>query len=205
MNNNMITLTGTIATPFVFDHTEERISYYRCFMEVGRFSDTKDVLPLLVSDCEVDVTKDYTGAEIEVTGEIRSSRSEDKNGSHLVLNVNADHITFTQEPTDCHTNNHVILSGYLIKPPVYRKTPFGRQIADILLVSRRENGFCDFVPVIVWGQNARYASELRAGDTITIVGRFQSREYTKCLSETESEVRVAYEVSVKQLVGPKKS
>lgn len=119
--------------------------------------------------------------------------------NRLILSVFVREITFVEEELDGAKTNQIFLDGYICKQPVYRKTPLGREIADLLLAVNRPYGKSDYIPCICWGRNARFASAFEVGEHVQVMGRIQSREYMKKITETESQKRVAYEVSVSKL------
>ena len=132
-------------------------------------------------------------------GNFRSCNINKENRNRLVLSVFVREVNFMEEFTDYTKTNHIFLDGYICKEPIYRKTPLGREIADLLVAVNRPYGKSDYIPCISWGRNARFASSFTVGTRVMIWGRVQSREYTKKLSETECEKRIAYEVSVSKL------
>ena len=134
-----------------------------------------------------------------VNGQFRSYNRHEEKKNRLVLSVFAREISFVEEEDDSVKSNQIYLDGYICKPPVYRKTPLGREIADLLIAVNRPYGKSDYIPCICWGRNARYASAFVVGGHVLIWGRIQSREYMKRVSDTEMEKRVAYEVSVSKL------
>ena len=133
------------------------------------------------------------------TGQFRSYNQHGEKKNRLVLSVFVREIAFVEEEWDGAKTNTILLDGYICKQPIYRKTPLGREIADLLLAVNRPYGKSDYIPCICWGRNARFASGFEVGEHVQVLGRIQSREYVKKLSETESEKRVAYEVSVSKL------
>ena len=139
------------------------------------------------------------GRIVEATGQFRSYNRHETGRNKLVLSVFAREIEFLESFDDYTKTNQIYLDGYICKDPIYRKTPLGREIADLLIAVNRPYGKSDYIPCIAWGRNARYASGFSVGSRIRIWGRVQSREYTKKLSETDSEKRIAYEVSVSKL------
>ena len=173
--------------------------FYLVDLEVNRLSDQADVIPLMVSERLVDVTENYQGCTVEAIGQFRSYNRHEGSRNRLVLSVFVREIHFMEEFTDYTKTNQIFLDGYICKTPIYRKTPLGREIADILLAVNRPYGKSDYIPCIAWGRNARYVSNFRVGTRACIWGRVQSREYTKKISESECETRVAYEVSVQCL------
>ena len=134
-----------------------------------------------------------------VTGQFRSYNRHEERRNRLVLSVFAREITFIDEMEESSKTNQIFLDGYICKEPIYRKTPLGREIADLLLAVNRPYGKSDYIPCICWGRNARYASAFEVGGHVLIWGRIQSREYMKRIGENETEKRTAYEVSVSKL------
>ena len=126
------------------------------------------------------------------------NRHEEKH-NRLVLSAFARELKFLEEEDSLAPVNQIFLDGYICKPPVYRKTPLGREIADLLLAVNRPYGKSDYIPCICWGRNARYASAFEVGGHVLIWGRIQSREYMKRIGENETQKRIAYEVSVSKL------
>ena len=166
---------------------------------VKRLSNSDDRIPLMISERLIDVGQDYTGEYIMVTGQFRSYNRHEEQKNRLVLSVFVREVEFVDEEVDGSKTNTVLLDGYICKEPVYRKTPLGREIADLLLAVNRPYGKSDYIPCICWGRNARYASGFEVGEHVQVLGRIQSREYIKKLSETQTEKRIAYEVSVSKL------
>ena len=147
----------------------------------------------------MDVKQNYTGMYAVVNGQFRSYNRHEESRNRLVLSVFAREIEILEEPTEEVRPNYIFLDGFVCKPPIYRKTPLGREIADVLLAVNRPYGKSDYIPCICWGRNARFAEGFRVGEHIQIWGRIQSREYQKKINENEFEKRVAYEVSVSKL------
>jgi hypothetical protein len=194
--NNQVTITGEIISPFTFSHDVFGEGFYVANLSVSRLSGSADVIPVMVSERLHDICSDHTGIPVQVTGQFRSyNRHKDRKVS-LVLSVFAREITFLNELQPINT---ITLDGYLCKPPIYRQTPLGREIADLVIAVNRPYGKSDYIPCICWGRNARFAETLEVGGRVQVWGRVQSREYLKKLSETEAETRVAYEVSVSRL------
>ena len=162
-------------------------------------SNSEDRIPLMVSERLIDVNQDYRGEHIYVTGQFRSYNRHEEQKNRLVLSVFVREIAFVEEEMDASKTNQILLEGYICKEPVYRKTPLGREIADLLLAVNRPYGKSDYIPCICWGRNARYTSGFGVGQHVQLLGRIQSRDYVKKLSETETETRTAYEVSVSKL------
>ena len=199
MENNRVTVIGTIVSDFTFSHAVFGEGFYLVDLSVNRLSEQADVIPLMVSERLMDVTRDYRGCTIEADGQFRSYNRHEGVKNRLVLSVFVREVQFLEEFTDYTKTNQIFLDGYICKEPIYRKTPLGREIADLLVAMNRPYGKSDYIPCIAWGRNARFASGFSVGTRIQIWGRVQSREYTKKLSETECEKRTAYEVSVSKL------
>ncbi len=190
---------GEIASPFYFSHEVYGEGFYMVDVQVKRLSNSEDRIPLMVSERLIDVSQDYIGEFIMVSGQFRSYNRHDEQKNRLVLSVFVREVEFIEEELDGAKTNNIFLDGYICKLPVYRKTPLGREIADLLLAVNRPYGKSDYIPCICWGRNARFASTFEVGEHVQVIGRIQSREYIKKLSETETEKRIAYEVSVSKL------
>lgn len=190
---------GKVASGFTFSHQVFGEGFYLVDILVKRLSDSEDRIPLMVSERLVDVSQDYEGEYIMVQGQFRSYNRHEEKKNRLVLSVFVRELSFVEEADDSIKTNQIFLDGYICKPPVYRKTPLGREIADLLLAVNRPYGKSDYIPCICWGRNARYASAFEVGGHVLLWGRIQSREYIKKLGENETEKRTAYEVSVSKL------
>ncbi len=202
IENNRVSIIGEIVSEFQFSHEVFGEGFYLVNVSVDRLSDMVDIIPLMVSDRLIDVTKDYRGMKVEVSGQFRSYNRHEGVKNKLVLSIFVRGLEFIDDedvPVDQSKTNQIVLGGYVCKPPVYRKTPLGREIADILIAVNRPYGKSDYIPCIAWGRNARFAASIEVGSHIEISGRVQSREYTKKISDEEVEKRVAYEVSVSKI------
>lgn len=199
IENNKVSVIGEVISEFVFSHEVFGEGFYVLELAVNRLSDQADVIPLMISERLIDVKADYRGMTVEALGQFRSYNRHEGNRNRLVLSIFVREYNFMDEFTDYTKTNLIFLDGYICKAPIYRKTPLGREIADLLIAVNRPYGKSDYIPCISWGRNARYASQFEVGSRLRIWGRVQSREYTKKLNEFESEKRVAYEVSVSKL------
>ncbi len=199
IENNQVTVMGEIVGEFVFSHEIFGEGFYLVDIRVKRLSDSFDIIPLMVSERLLDVSRDYQGMYVCVNGQFRSYNRHEERKNRLVLSVFAREIEFVDELEESSKTNQIYLDGYICKEPIYRKTPLGREIADVLLAVNRPYGKSDYIPCICWGRNARYANNFRVGERCAVWGRIQSREYMKKLSESEVEKRVAFEVSVSKL------
>lgn len=193
--NNVVTLAGEIVEAPKFSHEIYGEKFYEVTLSVKRLSGMEDILPVSIS--EHLLTDDFTvGNKICVNGQFRSYNKTVEERSKLMLTVFARDVV----PFDEGANpNTLELSGYICKPPVFRKTPFNREICDILLAVNRQYGKSDYIPCIVWGRNARFAQNLSVGEHVSVVGRVQSRNYQKKLDEETVVTRTAYEVSVSKI------
>ncbi len=195
--NNTITLIGKIISDYVFSHEMYGESFYTFQIETSRLSETTDILPVTISERLIDKNLFKIDSLIEITGQIRSYNNIVDGKNHLILTVFVKDINFN---LDLNKNpNQVVLNGYICKPPVYRKTPFGREIADVLLAVNRSYNKSDYIPCIIWGRNAKFANNLEVGNNIKISGRMQSRNYQKKLENGEVLEKTAYEISVSKL------
>ena len=202
IENNQVTIMGKVATEFSFSHEVFGEGFYMVEVEVKRLSNSEDRIPLMISERLIDVTQDYTGEYIMVHGQFRSYNRHEEQKNRLVLSVFVREISFMEEEPDGTKTNSIWLDGYICKEPIYRKTPLGREIADLLLAVNRPYGKSDYIPCICWGRNARYAANFQVGERCLVWGRIQSREYMKRISDENMEKRVAYEVSVSKLELP---
>ena len=187
---NRVILRGSLAGLPAFSHENHARRFYRFFLEVERLSGTADVLPVIAAEDVLNTMDLSGGGRIEVRGQLRSFNSRAPSGRKLILSVYAAEL----ETSDEGPENLVELTGALCKPPVYRRTPLGREICDVMLAVSRPYHRTDYLPCILWGRTAQAAAQLPPGAQLALTGRLQSREYVKLLPGG-SEKRVAYEVS----------
>ena len=204
--NNYLVLVGKVANEKVFSHEVYGESFYLFNLEVPRLSGTSDIIPITVSDRLLTGIDLAIGSNIIVKGQFRSYNTYDNNKNRLVLTVFAkdiitgDEVEVENEELKKESiSNEVILNGYICKAPIYRQTPFKREIADILLAVNRAYNKSDYIPCIAWGRNARFCKNMEVGTCVKIIGRVQSRIYEKKLEDGTVEQRVAYEVSIGSL------
>ena len=199
--NNKVTLSGEIVSDFEFNHECYGEGFYTAMLASERTSGKKDIIPIMVSDRLVDAKADWEGQFVRVSGQFRSYNKHEGGRRHLELSVFVREFEDITEERDfgLEDENHISLDGYICKKPIYRKTPLGREITDILLAVNRKYGKSDYVPMICWGRNARFAGGLEVGARLQIEGRIQSREYQKQIEDGVYETRTAYEVSVNKL------
>lgn len=199
IENNKVTIIGEVVSEFRFSHEVYGEGFYTVDISVNRLSNSVDIIPLMISERLVDVNEDLRGVIVEAAGQFRSYNRHEESKNRLVLSIFVRELEFINGYEEDMNTNQIFLDGYICKPPIYRKTPLGREIADILIAVNRPYGKSDYIPCIAWGRNARYAAGFQVGAHIQVYGRIQSREYTKRISEEECEKRVAYEVSVSKL------
>lgn len=190
---NGITLSGRAKDCPVFDHEVLGEAFLKLVLRVQRLSGVEDEIPVTVSERLLGDKAVTEGTPLSVKGQIRSYNRRTDDGSHLMLTVFARELDFPGE--DLAHVNETALEGRICKPVIYRRTPFSREIADILIAVNRRYGKSDYVPAIAWGRNARFAASLEPGDPVTVRGRFQSRSYNKTLPDGTVEQRTAYELS----------
>lgn len=197
ITNNTVVLMGEVVSGFRYSHEVYGEGFYTMTLAVKRLSKEVDLLPIIISDRLLDVSQDYTGLTMQVSGQYRSYNNVkgDKKGLSLSVFVR-DFYFLSADLVDASKSNIIALTGFICKPPIYRKTPLGREIADLLLAVNRPYGKSDYIPCITWGRDARYAAGFEVGAAIEITGRIQSREYSKFREDGEVDTRTAYEVSV---------
>lgn len=196
---NAVSLSGVIVEDFTFSHEIYGEKFYTTKILIKRLSKSDDTVVLVVSDRLLNVKESLVGSCVEVEGQYRSyNKHFDEKKSRLLLSVFVRNIEIITEEENTNKNS-IYLDGVICKEPVYRKTPLGREICDLLLAVNRSYGKSDYIPCICWGRNAKFASSFEVGDTCTIEGRIQSREYNKNLPDGTSERRTAYEVSITKL------
>ena len=194
--NNRVFIAGEIVSDAVFSHEIYGEGFYEFFVRVMRLSGQADILPVTMSERLIQGGMLCKGKNVCALGQFRSYNKLENGKSRLMLTVFVRELL--PELPDKNPNS-ILLSGYICKPPVYRTTPFNREIADVLVAINRAYNKSDYIPCIAWGRNARFVKNLAVGDRIAISGRIQSREYQKKLSDTESRTMTAYEVSVSKL------
>ena len=194
IENNQVIMAGEVVSEFVFSHEVFGEGFYMLDISVRRLSNSYDIIPLMISERLLDINQDYRGEMIEVAGQFRSYNRHEEKKNRLVLSVFVRELGFVDEEPESSRTNQIFLEGYVCKEPVYRKTPLGREIADLLIAVNRPYGKSDYIPCICWGRNARYASGFQVGSHVELWGRIQSREHTKKINEEQVERRIAYEL-----------
>jgi len=198
--NNTVLIAGTITEGCVFSHEVYGEGFYTFRISSERLSDKADILPVMISERLIDKELLQVGKRVDITGQLRSYNNYNSKKNRLVLTIFAREIRLMDEEKE-KGENQIFLNGFICKAPIYRKTPFGREISDILVAVNRAYNKSDYIPCIAWGRNARYMVNLEVGANIRIWGRVQSRIYQKRIGD-EIEERVAYEVSVSKIELP---
>ena len=194
-NNNHVLLKGRIKELPTYSHTVMGEGFFEMFVEVSRLSEEVDVLPVTIS--ERLITDFSVGDEIGIVGQFRSYNKLEENHSKLMLTIFVKELV---DPSEISEINQIYLIGYICKEPIYRTTPFGREICDVLLAVNRAYNKSDYLPCIAWGRNARFVRDLGVGEKLEVQGRIQSRTYQKRISEDVVETKVAYEISISSVV-----
>ena len=197
MLNNKIYLEGTVVSGLEFTHEMYGEGFYTFNLEVPRLSDSKDILSITVSERLIGGMTIEEGTDLVVEGQLRSYNKFVDGSNRLILTVFARNVEICTERSK--NPNQIFLDGYICKRPIYRTTPFGREIADMLLAVNRSYNKSDYIPTIAWGRNSRFCEGLKVGDNIKVWGRLQSREYQKKLSDDEVIKKIAYEVSISKM------
>lgn len=199
--DNEARIVGYVASDLEFSHEVHTEGFYRFIIMSNRLSENKDTVVVTISERILTGIELNVGEKIEITGQFRSYNNYSGNGSKLILTLFAKEIRIADDCEKCE--NEIFLNGYICKPVIYRVTPFGREIADILVAVNRAYNKSDYIPCIAWGRNAKFVNTLPVGTNIKILGRMQSRDYQKKISE-EVITKTAYEVSVSKLEAVKK-
>ena len=208
LENNYLTLVGKVTGEKKFSHEIYGEKFYVFNLEIARLSGNADIIPITVSERIITDEMLIQGKQLLVKGQFRSYNSYDNEKNRLILTVFAKDVVEVEENNEEEENemakkdtvtNEVVLVGYICKKPIYRQTPFGREIADVLLAVNRAYNKSDYIPTIAWGRNARFCQNLEVGTKVKLVGRVQSRMYEKKHEDGTVENRVAYEVSVGSL------
>lgn len=209
LENNYLTLVGKVTGEKRFSHEIYGERFYIFDLSIARLSGNADVIPVTVSERLITDSMLEEGKKLMVKGQFRSYNSYENEKNKLILTVFAKDIVEVEEKEESEeenekaskdtVTNEVVLIGFVCKKPIYRQTPFGREIADLLLAVNRAYNKSDYIPTIAWGRNARFCQNIEVGTQVKVVGRVQSRQYEKKFEDGTSEIRVAYEVSVGSL------
>ena len=200
--NNVARIIGRVAVKPKRSHEIEGESFYELVLEVKRLSETYDYIPVTISERTMNNHALEIGDNIAVIGEFRSYNKQENEKSKLILHVFVKEMYLEKDfdkLDDLENSNNVLITGYICKEPIYRVTPFKREICDALIAVNRRNFKSDYLPCIFWGRNARFMDNQQIGTKISIEGRIQSRQYLKKLDNGDEEKRTAYEISVNKL------
>ena len=205
LENNYLTLVGKVTGEKRFSHEIYGEKFYTFDLAIPRLSGNADIIPITISERLITDDMLTEGKKLLIKGQFRSYNSYENEKNRLILTVFAKDILEVKEPENEEENemvkkeettNEVVLIGFVCKKPIYRQTPFGREISDLLLAVNRAYNKSDYIPTIAWGRNARFCQNLEVGAQVKIIGRVQSRQYEKKYEDGTSEIKVAYEVSV---------
>ena len=205
LENNHLVLVGKVTSDKTFSHEIYGEKFYIFDLEVPRLSGNADIIPITISERLLEADELVIDKKIIVEGQFRSYNSYQNERNKLVLTVFAKDVKFVEnqeeeiQASKDFVSNEVILNGYICKKPIYRQTPFGREIADLLLAVNRAYNKSDYIPCIAWGRNARFCENIEVGTEVKVIGRVQSRTYEKKYEDGTSETKVAYEVSISSL------
>lgn len=208
LENNYLTLVGKVTGEKKFSHEIYGERFYIFNLSIPRLSGNADIIPITVSERLIKEDTLQEGKKLLIKGQFRSYNSYENEKNRLILTVFAKDVMEVEENEDEEENemvrkdtitNEVVLVGYICKKPIYRQTPFGREISDLLLAVNRAYNKSDYIPCIAWGRNARFCQNLEVGSQVKVVGRVQSRTYEKKHEDGTIENRVAYEVSIGSL------
>ncbi len=198
MENNVITLVGTVETEAEYSHSVLEEEFFSFMVRVPRLSENDDLLPVTVSKKQLDTSLIKAGNKIKVKGQLRSYNKYTQTKTRLILTVFAKGIAPALSE-DEDNPNEIFINGFICKAPIYRRTPFGREITDLIIAVNRAFNRSDYIPAIAWGKNAVYSESLEVGSNVMLWGRLQSRNYNKRISDEETEVRTAYELSITKI------
>lgn len=197
--NNYIMLVGKVTSEKKFSHEIYGESFFNFDLEIPRLSGISDIIPITISERLIANFDLSVGKQVVIEGQFRSYNAYEDSRSRLVLTVFVKEIREKGEDEDIKIPNEVHLVGHICRKPIYRKTPFGREIADILVAVNRAYNKSDYIPCITWGRNARFCEDMPIGTELKLVGRVQSRPYEKKHEDGTVETRIAYEVSISSL------
>ena len=197
--NNEVHLAGTVDSEPVFSHEVYGEKFLTFVLKVPRLSSISDFINITVSERLIAQDPIQEGDSLEIDGQFRSYNNYSPTGNKLVLTVFARDLSKSCSEDTIKNPNYIFLNGFVCKTPVYRITPFGREITDLLIAVNRAYNKSDYMPCIAWGRNARFSSDLAVGTNIKIWGRIQSREYQKRISETQTVTKTAFEISISKM------
>lgn len=196
-DTNIVNLRGELQSELEFSHEIFGEKFYNTKININRLSDSYDTLPITISERLLEEVDFENNKNVRIIGQLRSYNKNINNRNRLVLTIFAREIKAVED--DTKDPNSIYLDGFICKDPIYRKTPLGREITDLLVAINRPYNKSDYIPSIVWGRNAKFAKNLRVGDRVQMWGRVQSREYEKKTDDGQILKKVAYEVSISKI------
>lgn len=199
LENNEVVLIGKVVSDIKFSHKVYGEGFYTFELEVPRLSSSADILPVTISERILPSIGNVQGKVLEVLGQFRSYNQYEEGKNRLILTVFILEVKEVSDQELAKNKNYIYLNGYVCKEPIYRTTPFGREITDLLLAVNRSYHKSDYIPCITWGRNARFAQNLAVGDHIQVWGRIQSRIYQKKLETGDTATKIAYEISISKM------
>lgn len=194
--NNTVKIGGVVASKPEFSHEIYDEKFYKFYVDVDRLSNSRDRLPIVISERLVNLETLEIDKLIYIEGQLRSYNQQNQGRNKLVLSIFAKNIEFENLDENIRTLNEATFTGYICKKPIYRKTPLGREIADVLLAVNRSYKKSDYIPCILWGRNAKFCENIEIGTLVKLSGRIQARQYEKKYENGTSKEMIAYEVSV---------
>lgn len=196
LKNNLVEIGGKLASEIKLSHELYDEKFYKFYIETNRLSDSSDKLPVIISERIIDINTLNKGDIVHISGQFRSYNEPiDETKSKLVLSIFTKSIEKVED-SDILTLNDATFTGYICKAPIYRKTPLGREIADLLIAVNRTYKKSDYIPCILWGRNAKFCENVAVGTLVKLNGRIQSRSYEKKHEDGTVEEKIAYELSV---------
>ncbi len=199
IQNNQVIIVGKVIEDIQFSHRVYGEGFYNLKVEVPRLSKISDILPVTISERLLGEETNLLNKFVKIKGQFRSYNQYEQGKNRLILTIFVLDFSILDDGEEIKYSNQIYLDGFICKEPVYRTTPFGREITDILLAVNRSYHKSDYIPCIAWGRNAKYAQYLKVGDNLKIWGRIQSREYQKKQENDEVITKVAYEVSISKM------
>lgn len=199
IENNEVILIGKVVSDIKFSHKVYGEGFYSFDLQIPRLSNSYDILPITISERLLPSYGNIQEKTLEIEGQLRSYNQYSEGKNKLILTVFCLEMKEVPIGELSKSKNHIYLNGYLCKKPIYRTTPFGREITDIHLAVNRAYHKSDYIPCITWGRTARFSEGLIVGDHIEVWGRIQSRVYQKKLETGESITKTAYEISINKL------
>lgn len=199
IDTNKVLIAGKMIEELEFSHSIYGEGFYNTYIEIPRLSEMKDVLPATVSERLIQGMDLKVGDQLQVEGQLRSYNKTVNGNNKLILSIFVKEIHLISSEEEIKNPNQIYLDGFICKNPIYRTTPFNREITDLLIAVNRAYNKSDYIPCIAWGRNARFSQNLEVGQRIRLWGRTQSREYQKKYSSGEVVNKVAYEVSISKM------